>query len=274
MHAAAAQGRSPWIDLISGFEKDLGGHSDRFRRGELMQLSSIAAQIYEYVARPKCKFPWPKSQGRHASLVRSLSLILPADEVSPAFPYSEDNREQANRSIRSLISPLLKGADRQLAANLAVWIVKDWGGIRAGPEAVRNWSDQLGDFSACSIESFVREKGRTRISSWSKVLAFASPDSEAIYDSRTAVALNCALAKLGHTSGFYMPLGRNAAIVPVYRTFRNLGFRQVYGYLEYVELLKEMAKHHPDGDVLGVEMSLFAKAPTLALNFRSEIDRK
>lgn len=238
-----------------------------------MNFSEIARDIYAHIDQG-CRFPWPVSRGRHESLINSLSSMLPADQVRSAFPYCEDNREQANRTIRSLVSPLLKGSDRRLAADLAVWIVKDWGGIRSKPEAVRGWSSELGEFSRCSIDKFVHEKGRTRISSWSKVLGFASPGSKAIYDSRTAVALNCALAKLGHASGFYMPLGRNASIVPVYRTFRDLGFRQVYGYNEYIKCLEQMANHHPDGDVLGVEMSLFANAPAVALKFRAEMEPK
>lgn len=98
-------------------------------------------------------------------------------------------------------------------------------------------------------------------------MAFAEPETEAIYDSRTAVALNCCLAKQGIMSGFHMPQGRNKAIVPVYRLLKNIGFKQVYGYKEYLDLLRHMSQHHPDGDIFGVEMALFANAPAVASEF-------
>lgn len=230
-----------------------------------MDWSKVARPVFDYT---NCgaKFPWPKSESEHQKLVSSLTALVPSEDWRTIFPYEE--KERANRQIRRALAPYLSGPDRKLAADLCSWVVRDWGGIKSGDKkAPGKWSDQVTDYSRSSIDNFVQAMGRRRISSWSKMLAFAAPETEVIYDSRTAVAINCALAHHGMKTGFFMPAGRNPSIIPADRELRRLGLKQEFGYSHYVQLLRQIAASHEDGDILGVEMSLFANAPEVARKF-------
>lgn len=230
----------------------------------MIDWQPLASDIWNQV-NLGCPFPWPKSEKVHGKLVASLSRLLPNEDINAAFGF--DDKPIANRNLRRCVSPYLAGGDRETADNLAVWIVREWGGIKSGSETVPTWSTELGDFSPQSVSAFIDRMGTSRISSWSKLLAFAVPENEAIYDARTAVGLNCALANMGHRAGFHMPIGRNRHIVPAHKKLRASGFSTIYGYREYVSLLRAIAANNKLQDILDVEMSLFASAPAVASKY-------
>jgi hypothetical protein len=178
-----------------------------------------------------------------------------------------DDPYQINRNIRKHIGPFLRARDRKMAADLAVWIVSDWGGIRRGVENVRALSDALGNYDAKSIAAFLQRQGTTRISSWSKLLAFADPSNHAIYDARTSVTLNCALAQIGHARRFYMPTGRNKQIEPAYKLLKLPVPGPLLEYTDYLNLLRAIAARGGAGDILAAEMALFSNAPAVAVKF-------
>jgi hypothetical protein len=216
-------------------------------------------------------FPWPRSDAGRLTIVRTLSDILPRNDVEQAC--LGNSNEEMNRNLRMLIAPYFKTADQALISRLAVWIVKQWGGIKRGTDVVPHWCNELSDFSHASIDSFVKKMGNTRISSWSKVVAFASPSTDAIYDARTAVSINCALYSLGIKDGFFMPVGRNKDIVPASIFIMRSGFNSRYGYPEYISLLSAMSEIDGNNDILDLEMILFASAPSVASSFSKSFNK-
>lgn len=229
-------------------------------------LTALAPKIWTIVDRQE-QFPWPATDAARASLIRSLSEILPPDHVSRALNGA--TREQTNRSLRELVAPLLRSDDRLLATRLAKWIVRDWGGIKAGAQsgAVEEWSERLGAYSQGEVSVFVSTQRNRRISSWSKVVAFANPQRDAIYDSRTAVALNCALDQLGYDGRFHVPLSQNRLIANARKRLRKRYIGRPISYGEYLALLNEFVRIGLCADILAGEMVLFSNAPTIAADF-------
>jgi hypothetical protein len=215
-------------------------------------------------------FPWPRTEAARAKIVKTLSEIIPKKDVERAC--LGNSKEVMNRNLRMLISPYFKSNDDRLVSDISVWIVKEWGGIKKGTESIPPWCDELSGFSNESVKSFIQRMGTTRISSWSKIIAFSSPSTEAIYDARTAVSLNCALYKIGAKEGFFMPAGQNPVIKPAAKLLKSKEIRQVFGYKEYIELLNAISELSSDEDILAVEMNLFANAPSVAKSFLHDVN--
>ncbi|MBF6568413.1 MAG: hypothetical protein IVW54_06005 [Candidatus Binataceae bacterium] len=180
--------------------------------------------------------------------------------------------EELNVRLRVELSPLLKaGAESSLS--LAEWIIRDWGGITGGvDDAPRKWMEALGAFEDETISNFIVNNGTNRISSWSKLLAFADSENHAIYDALTSVALNCALRGSGDKRRFYMPAGKNNLITEARLRLRRLdreqnGETDPIGYREYIELLTafKMSKLAPS--LLRAEMTVYANATQIAHEF-------
>lgn len=130
------------------------------------------------------------------------------------------------------------------------------------------WMKELGEFGPEAVEKFIESHNTghpsSRISSWSKLLAFADSKKYAIYDARTSVALNCALQNLGDTRRFYMPDGQNKLIKAAQRCLSS-GIRQPrLKYIEYMEILNAVIKHQLSQSILDAEMTIFANSERLA----------
>ncbi len=195
-------------------------------------------------------------------------LKLPPD-------FFEPHPEQLNKPLREKLEPHLKTGD-QLSKSLARWIIVDWGHILEKRSAtIREWMTDLGDFNDHNVEKFIAQNDThrisSRISSWSKLLAFADHKRQAIYDARTSVALNCALRSLGDDRQFYMPSGRNGIVKAAQRRLLTEVPRpRAVGYREYIELLQSVVEYKSSSSissVLGAEMALFANAPCVARQF-------
>lgn len=191
-------------------------------------------------------------------------------EVAPSVKLpSSLHGLDLNIELRRQLSPLLHKASAHELARLADWIVKSWGGIPGGSDgASLQWSMALIGFDDARVAAFTAAQGTQRISSWSKVLAFARPDRDAIYDARTAVALNIALSALGEDQRFHMPVGRNGDIARA-ASVVTLGSDQL-GYADYVSLLKSIAASE-GRTLLEVETTIFAVAPTLSKRFMGQL---
>lgn len=231
-----------------------------------MNWESIAEPI-RLLTDKNTPFPWPRNDAGRLRIISTLSNILPREGIEQAC--LGNTNEAMNRNLRLLISPYFKMGDQALIKELSVWIVKEWGGIKRGTEAIPEWCAELSDFNHAAISDFVGKKGTSRISSWSKIIAFASPSTDAIYDARTAVAINCALYTMGLREGFVMPLGRNKYVNPASIFIKKNGFNEKYGYYEYISLLNAMSSLDTSNDILDVEMSLFANAPSVANHFNN-----
>lgn len=181
-----------------------------------------------------------------------------------------------NRRLRAYLSSHLRGRDAALRSNLASWIISSWGGIRTNDKkTIDQYINSLGNFSPNDVETFVRTKGTKGISSWSKLLAFANCQKYAVYDSRTAVAINCALSNLGMDIAFAMPPGRGRHIkeasLKLRRQRMQKGIRGNWiQYTHYISLLESfVALESPTApkDILAAEMVIFANAPKVAQHF-------
>lgn len=229
-----------------------------------MDWKSLAEPIRAVIDK-KTTFPWPRNEAGRSKIINTLSDLLPRDDVQRAC--LANSNEIMNRNLRLLVSPHLKSGDQDLIAKLSIWIVKEWGGIKRGTDVISDWCTELSDFNHTAIADFVGKMGTSRISSWSKIIAFASPSTDAIYDARTAVAINCALYTMGLREGFVMPVGRNKDVNPASIFLKKIKFNEAYGYREYISLLNAMSALDGYDDILGVEMSLFANAPSVANHF-------
>lgn len=235
-----------------------------------MNWKSIAEPIRSHIDK-NTPFPWPRNDAGRLRIINTLSDLLPREGVEQAC--LGNTNEVMNRNLRLLLSPCFKTGDQALIKKLSVWIVKEWGGIKRGTDTIPVWCDELSDFSHTAIEAFVTRMGSVRISSWSKVIAFASPSTDAIYDARTAVAINCILYKLGIKDGFFMPSGRNKDVNPASIFIKRNGFNGKYGYIDYISLLKSIADLDESNDILRVEMSLFANSPSIANSFLNTFNK-
>ena len=201
-----------------------------------------------------------------------LAQLLSPKEMGAIF--ATPDATIVNLKLRETIGPKLASKDRKLASDLAVWIVREWGGIRAGkPEAIRQWSDALGDYDAARVSAFVGKMGSIRVSSWSKLLAFADHVHHAVYDARTAVALNCALASINDRRRFFMPLSRNTDVAAAQRALEDPKTPMLC-YSDYLGLLECVAASVGMESLLKAEMLLFANAPKIAGRFVSGIPEK
>ncbi|MCA0256498.1 MAG: hypothetical protein LCH47_07890 [Proteobacteria bacterium] len=153
---------------------------------------------------------------------------------------------------------------RQNKKSVARWIVKDWGGIRRGSnDTIDDWMFKLKQFDNESVEKFIHHYGVKRISSWSKILAFADPEKYAIYDSRTATALNCILFKKECDVQFYMPPSRNERVIFIQNNLKKYTKNKYYTilrYSEYIKYLDHFVSKRYFENKLEAEQKLFAFA--------------
>ena len=168
-------------------------------------------------------FPWPRTDAGRLKIIGTLQELLPNDDIPKACLGLSN--EAMNRRLRELISPYLKSSDQELTAQLAIWIVKQWGGIHRGTNSIPKWCRDLSGFNHKAVASFVSQIGIARISSWSKIIAFAEPTTYAIYDARTTIAINCRLHDIGYREGFFMPTGRNTHVEPAARLLKQTNFK-------------------------------------------------
>jgi hypothetical protein len=197
--------------------------------------------------------------------LRNILTSLPLD----LFRHSPC---EENMALRRELAPYLTAANRNSSA-LGCWIIKDWGGIRRrADETIGRWMIALDRFNNESVRRFVVSQNINGISSWSKLLAFAKPESQAIYDTRTSVALNCALRTLRDRRQFRMPLGRNRIINVAQLLLLNepTDPNSLLGYADYIELLNAIVACKLSNSLTEAEMVLFANAPLVACHFASE----
>jgi hypothetical protein len=169
--------------------------------------------------------------------------------------------------LSTVLGPLLSSDSKHRVAH---WIIRDWGGIRGlKDDNVAMMVAGLGDYSDATVDAFVTGRKSDRISSWSKLLAFRNGEKWAIYDSRTAVALNAALIAIDREPSFEMPISRNTKIGPKRAKIASLQ-RQVsmLGYPSYLSILRALRDHQHLKTVGDVEMVLFANAEAIVSNMR------
>lgn len=177
---------------------------------------------------------------------------------------------------REILSPFLKGKNKLLSANIAYWIVYHWGRIHTGANVYSKWVKELGDFSEAYVFEFADKMKADRISSWSKVLSFADYHTYPVYDARTAISVNVAIARRGGKQFLYMPGTQNTQIPDAIKSINRLNRREGYwaqkqwNYLAYLYLLRRVVDLKLASSILDAEITLFANANKLAAEWVEE----
>jgi hypothetical protein len=101
-----------------------------------------------------------------------------------------------------------------------------------------------------------------RVSSWSKLAAFAHPALFAIFDARTAAAMNCLYSFAGMPDRYFIPPSRNAMVRQV---APNLVHGAPHPWLNYEGYLADLAAGalHRDCSLLKFEMELFGNSEAI-----------
>lgn len=173
-----------------------------------------------------------------------------------AIPYDDTFARRAELSARFLREPKSR-------SDLAVKMIK-WGGITRGidkiPQMARECPEQL------------ISRGKSRVASWSKIIALHDPKYYLIFDARVAFSLNYIFLH-SNCSGGYFPMvpSRNPHIVDALKSLNARGIRlslytdsddQTF-YRDYLNLAHETATRLST-PAWHVEMALFARGPELA----------
>ena len=160
-------------------------------------------KFVKYLAKYKDKLPelyyWNvKIDKLKIDSVLSAEEIKKIDEVHS--PYEKG--VQIKKIIGSKLKDAYHKPDEDLFKQIALWVIKDWGGITSAD----------GDTIELVYDFLKQEKPNfNRIASTSKVGAFFDPDKNVIYDSRVAYSLNWII--LSENAGlkfFPIPEGRNS----------------------------------------------------------------
>lgn len=139
------------------------------------------------------------------------------------------------------------------AAELAKWVIQNWGGIGGNStDTIASYVEGLSDYSSKAVDLFIEKRRIKGVSSWSKLLAFHDPKRWAIYDSRTAVALNIAMLNAGIQKFIPMPDSKNEAIKPA---------------ISAIKKLENISTSNGIGSIGEVEMVIFANAKLVAQRF-------
>lgn len=221
-------------------------------------------------------YKWPvKNHDRN-----ELLNFITQKEFDQIFSSNENEDIEINRRLRPALAAYLAGEDRKKATQTALWIVSTWGGIKKGKEKIPVWSSELDDYSEDSVRNFIKRndtrKDSSRISSWSKLLAFYNEKNYAIYDARTSISLNCALALNKKPYRFHTPEGRNTSefIIAVSGIFRKTSSgkaksQNLLGYTDYLEMLFALVSSGKEKTIFEAEMKLFSQTEHLAKAYLS-----
>lgn len=181
-----------------------------------------------------------------------LGVIIGPSALASLF---EDEEPIAfNQRLRSLAAGYL--TQPRTARQTARWIVGSWGGIRRGLDAVDGWADTLARPDRHALSEF--RQMPARVSSWSKLLAFLDQSNYAIYDARTAATLNLALADLGKSNRFFVPLSQNKAVQAARTRAAPPGAD--WHYDQYLNILGDFVRCGLAPNILVAEMTLFANS--------------
>lgn len=183
-----------------------------------------------------------------------------------------------NREMRNILSQYLTNGDLDTKKRLGDWIVYNWGGITKGKASSSNWTYELRSFDDANICAFIDKHHKSRISSWSKIIAFANHHEHAIYDSRTAMTLNVILHQLKSRYRFLIPAPRIEKLYPAKDHFNKTwplmcplsSIHRWRVYTDYIMLIRQIHKRCNVKDLTEVEMRLYAHAIDYAAQYKAE----
>jgi hypothetical protein len=190
-----------------------------------------------------------------------------ADEITNC---SRSDLDSAQR-LRRLVGKILAGDDERRANELAIWIVTHWGGIKRGKDKIPEWMASLRPFDSDRVSNFIRSQGTKRISSWSKILSFFDCQRHAVYDARTAIAINSAMKIADLSPAFHIPASQNRALKKVIPILKEKYNDLSFGYSEYIILLNRFVEIGKAKSILEAERALFAGAEATAFEMMKKV---
>lgn len=160
---------------------------------------------------------------KHESIIETYSWELNISELinlihipkSDIVFFHDTKQSPFDKTIKlkKILTPILQDTyknDRELFDKISLWLIKKWGGIFSGndEELIKLIHESIDNFNNNDKINF------KRISSKSKVLCFMFPESNIIYDSRVAYALNwiLLLESFGDQKYFPIPESRNSKL--------------------------------------------------------------
>ena len=200
---------------------------------------------------------------------RKLLDILQIEQL-PEDQYLNADIVSA-RGLRRLIGSVLRGDDEEKAISIGKWVVSSWGGITAGLDSVPSWITELRPFSVSTINNFIERIKTDRISSWSKIIAFADFDNHIIYDSRTAVALNAAMVMSKTRPVFYMPPSKSKQRQHCVKSIKAHSDDLSSGYEVYRYVLGRFVELGLTDSILEAERMIFAGADQTGINLMASL---
>lgn len=233
------------------------------------RIANVPPVVWERIKTRPDKFDWrfdPKKLPEFISSEESLTLTTINDSW------------ERNRELRKIVAKHMQNTTRERREDIYKWIVKDWGGIRAGNDDVfPRWVAELSYFDREDIERFFKREEKDRPSSWSKILSFINYRYYPVYDARNAVALNIILEETDLKWRFFMPGTQNKEVPTAVEAIRDQ-LKEVFKgrhiqyayYREYRNLLLATKEHADLSDVLEVEMHLFANSMNIIKDYIRE----
>jgi hypothetical protein len=203
------------------------------------------------------QYSWRLGAAAETTLAK---LVAPGDLTRIMGRNDAFARREA---LKIALRPALTGHEAHKREEAAAWIIREWGGIRRlGEGTLRCWLDRLGRFQPECISAFIDAEGMLRISSWSKLLAFAS-DDYAIYDARVALACTLALRDNGIRDAFFpIPAGRNRVVAAALARLPTTG--RPLSYRDYLTLLRRFVAGRLAPSIAAAEAHIFANAVPMA----------
>jgi hypothetical protein len=220
---------------------------------ELMQLEPVTGHA--------------RSTGSDSKQRRQLSKWLTEHQLDEIFNETDELKHAT--LLRSHLAPLMKGDHANIAISVSKWIVKEWGGIQSGTDAVTLWYKKCNQYGRADVHNFVNQMGSERIASWSKVLSFAYPQEYPIYDARIGAALNSVLWQIRAPRYFPRVGTQNGRANRAFAIMHKEPMWRPYSlnYHDYISLVYRIAHMSFKGDLLHAELSLFNASLRVLDNF-------
>lgn len=211
---------------------------------ELMQLEPVTGRT--------------RATNSDAKYRRQLSKWLTDHQLNEIFEPTDELTHAT--LLRSHLAPLMKSDHANIAIAVSKWIVKEWGGIQSGTDAITLWYKKCNQYGRGEVNDFVSRMGSERIASWSKILSFVYPQEYPIYDARIGAALNSVLWQVGARR--YFPKigtqnGKANRAFEIMHKNKSLWRPYSLNYHDYKSLVYHIAHTRFGGDLLHTELSIF-----------------
>ncbi|PRY22726.1 hypothetical protein CLV58_1446 [Spirosoma oryzae] len=216
-------------------------------------MESFITFLTTYLLTLETNYRWPKRPPK-----TPLQVPMSAYQVA-------DNGMTMCINLKRHLTDEWRKADMTQKYQLAHWIVKDWGGVRANaPDRIQQYVDRI---IASDIPT-----GVAGVASFSKILSVVDCTRYAIYDARVAAGLNAVQLLFPTAEPRYFPHvpSRNNTIRRFSDWFAARPPDNAWepvprdsAYSVYCQLLHDLKPHVSGHEIYHIEMALFSAAPSL-----------